>query len=422
MIDQAGIGVNSVKSRLVDWILGGASLFIVFLINLRGRPIYHFFHPRCLFLNLKRCRTTTRVLKSVDDVFGFTQISHQDQELLTILIGELKFFREQRKPTVCIKKQALTAPNRKQQSTTSVALTKDHIIVLYTNADVLTQEKKRELGVHIAQEKPHIIAVTEVNPKARCFQQQDYQIPNYIMFDVNVGAQGRRGVVVFVHTSLEKSVSSIEIVSEFEETLLLSLKLRAGDCLLFGVFYRSPSSSESNNLALNTILSTLCVQESPKYSHLCVVGDFNFPGINWSAVLTCQEGSMEDKFIETMENCFLHQHILSPTRCRVNTTPHILDLVLSNEEEMVSEIKHLVFLGSSDHQVISFKYSCYADWSKSQHKFNYGKGDFVGARLYLDEHPIRVDGDVDSMWESFKQSVIEVCDRHIPLMRIGARK
>ena len=50
---------------------------------------------------------------------------------------------------------------------------------------------------------------------------------------------------------------------------------------------------------------------------------------------------MEDKFIETLENCFLHQHILLPTRCRGNTTAHILDLVLSNEEEMVSEIKHL---------------------------------------------------------------------------------
>ena len=40
---------------------------------------------------------------------------------------------------------------------------------------------------------------------------------------------------------------------------------------------------------------------------------------------------MEDKFIETLENCFLHQHILSPTRCRGNTTPHISDLVLSND-------------------------------------------------------------------------------------------
>ena len=106
------------------------------------------------------------MIKSVDEVLGFTQISHQDQELLTILIGELIKFREQRKPTVCIKKQARTAPNREHQFTTSVALTKDHIIVLYTNADVLTQDKKSELVVHITQEKPHMIAVTEVNPKA----------------------------------------------------------------------------------------------------------------------------------------------------------------------------------------------------------------------------------------------------------------
>ena len=141
---------------------------------------------------------------------------------------------------------------------TSVALTKDHLIVLYTNADVLTQENLE----YTSLKRSHIL-LQEVNPKSRCFQQQDYQIPNYAMFYVNVGAKGRQGVVVFVHTSLEKSVSSIEIVSEFEETLWLSLKLRAGDCQLFGVIYRSPSSSESN-LALNTILSRLCVQESPK--------------------------------------------------------------------------------------------------------------------------------------------------------------
>ena len=35
---------------------------------------------------------------------------------------------------------------------------------------------------------------------------------------------------------------------------------------------------------------------------------------------------------------------------------------------------------------------------------------------------MRVDGDVDSMWESFIKYVIEVHDRHIPLMWIGRRK
>ena len=42
--------------------------------------------------------------------------------------------------------------------------------------------------------------------------------------------------------------------------------------------------------------------------------------------------------------------------------------------------------------------------------------------MYLDEHAIRVDGDVDIMWERFKNYVIEVRDRHIPLMRIGVKK
>ena len=147
------------KVMISKWILGWANLFIVF--DKSKLTSYHYFHPMGLFLNLKRCRITTRVIKSVYDVLGFTHISHQDQELLSILIVELIQFREQRKYMVCIKKKARTDPNRHNQSTTSVALTKDHLIVLYTNADVLTQEKKRELGVHITQEKPHIISVTE---------------------------------------------------------------------------------------------------------------------------------------------------------------------------------------------------------------------------------------------------------------------
>ena len=122
-------------------------------------------------------------------------------------------------------------------------------------------------------------------------------------------------MAVYVYTSLRKYVSSIDIVSEFEETLWLSLKLRAGDFMFFWVIYRIPSSSDSNNSALNSILDTLSELESTKYTHLCVVEDFNFPDINWSAVHTCQEGSTEDKFIETMENCSLYQHISWLTKC-----------------------------------------------------------------------------------------------------------
>ena len=89
---------------------------------------------------------------------------------------------------------------------------------------------------------------------------------------------------------------------------------------------------------------------------------------------------------------------------------------------MVSEIKHLSPLEAAITRLSHSSIVAMLTGQRSQHKFNYDKGDFVGARLYLDEHPIRVDGDVDSMRESFKKSVIEVRDRHIPLMRIGTRK
>ena len=113
---------------------------------------------------------------------------------------------------------------------------------------------------------------------------------------------------------------------------------------------------------------------------------------------------MEDKFIETLDNCFIHQYILSPTRCRGNTTPHILDLVLFNKEEIVSEIKHLAPLEAAITRLSHS--SIVAMMTGQSHNINLimAKGDFVGARLYLDGHPIRVDEDVDSMWDSFKKS------------------
>ena len=85
---------------------------------------------------------------------------------------------------------------------------------------------------------------------------------------------------------------------------------------------------------------------------------------------------------------------------------------------MVSEINHIAPLGSSDNHS-----NIVAILTGQRHNINLimAKRTFLEI-LYLDEHPIRVDGDVDSMWESFKKFVIEVRDRHFLLKRIGARK
>ena len=41
--------------------------------------------------------------------------------------------------------------------------------------------------------------------------------------------------------------------------------------------------------------------------------------------------------------------------------PHILDLIVTNEETMISNHEHVGPLGKSDHCVLNFDFNCYAN-------------------------------------------------------------
>ena len=60
---------------------------------------------------------------------------------------------------------------------------------------------------------------------------------------------------------------------------------------------------------------------------------------------------------------FLYQHVYKPTRYRPNATPHILDLILTNEENMVNDLQYLPGLGSSDRVCLRFNLACYCKLS-----------------------------------------------------------
>ena len=119
---------------------------------------------------------------------------------------------------------------------------------------------------------------------------------------------------------------------KFEEVCLLEIKLRGGDKMIFGCFYRSPTPSEKsaeNNDNLNNLMRYI---SNKKYSHTCILGDFNFRDINWSTVTTSHnEDSKESKFIETIRDGFLYQHVTKPTRRRGEDEPSLLDLILTDE-------------------------------------------------------------------------------------------
>ena len=78
---------------------------------------------------------------------------------------------------------------------------------------------------------------------------------------------------------------------------------------------------------------------------MCVVGDLNFPHINWDNLTGNGEA---DDFLEVVLDNFLEQHVTSPTRRN-----NILDLVLSNKENLMKNSEVGEELASSDHKSVS---------------------------------------------------------------------
>ena len=89
-----------------------------------------------------------------------------------------------------------------------------------------------ELQNYIRREKPLIVAVCEVKPKN--FDRRassDYEIPEYSLHAVNLDPETNagRGIVVYTHNSIDKSVVQIKPDDKFEETCLLEIRLKGGD-------------------------------------------------------------------------------------------------------------------------------------------------------------------------------------------------
>ena len=92
--------------------------------------------------------------------------------------------------------------------------------VMYTNADQLTSSKKTELLKNIEREKPLIVAVCEVKPKmSKDRSLLDYNIPGFFLHPTNIDddLDNGRGIAVYTHESIEKSVVQIKPTVKFEE-------------------------------------------------------------------------------------------------------------------------------------------------------------------------------------------------------------
>ena len=74
---------------------------------------------------------------------------------------------------------------------------------------------------------------------------------------------------------------------------------------------------------------------------------------------------------------FLYQHVKDKTRYRQGQTPNTLDLIITNEPDVIEAVVLEPSLGKSDHVCIVFSYVMEVEYNVSESvKLNYWKGEY----------------------------------------------
>ena len=103
-------------------------------------------------------------------------------------------------------------------------------------------------------------------------------------------------------------------VDKFDEYILLCIT-GINTKLYICVIYRSPQSSSDNDIALINLMNNICKRYN---DNIILISYFNLPKIKWNNLLYDEDNktNYNDLFIANLNDNFLSQHVLEPTRIR----------------------------------------------------------------------------------------------------------
>ena len=199
---------------------------------------------------------------------------------------------------------------------------------------------------------------------------------NFQTTDVPV-QQRHRGVCRYVQNCLHATTVCFPGTS-FTEQLWVKIKLKGSDSLYAGCIYRSPSGDSQRSIDdLCDLLRTVCASNP---SHLLVAGDFNLPHIDWNLHLCrAPDTNPAHQFLSTVQDLFLFQHVTESTRYRDGVSPSLLDLILTNEEGMITSMDFCPRLGKGDHVMIKQTGCLQLSVQAKQPEVEFQQGKFPGA-------------------------------------------
>ena len=225
------------------------------------------------------------------------------------------------------------------------------------------------------------------------------------------------GVLLYVRNSLKP----VEFLPQTKYPEHTWCKIRGAnkDELLIGVCYRSNNTKIYPD-GSHDLLRKLVAEVGNH--HTLMIGDFNYGGIDWiSHTVGAGAGYECQQFLDSLEDNFFTQHVDVSTRGN-----SLLDLILSNEPDLVTDVNCLENLGTSDHNVLICSVHMQGESiTDNKMAYDYNKADFKGLKYELQkaDWELMLQGGVEDCWKAFKVKILSLEKQFVPTKkRSGAKK
>ena len=291
------------------------------------------------------------------------------------------------------------------------------LIIVHTNCQS-AMNKKSEIHDLIDANKPHVLALTEFGA-ASSVKDNELGIDGYTLYrgDHSDGKGGLgKGVGMYVHNSLNHSACPYFDNIVFDCSTWSVIKLKDNKSLLLGAVYRSPNSNRENNQKLLMMLRKVA---SMKPDYLMICGDFNLPMIDWTSHQSRDaENSLSNCLLEIVEDQNWFQHVQKSTRFR-GSQNSCLDLIFTNEENMVNNVLELPPLGKSDHVCQKWKLIVEEPIFRNTTKPrpNYKLANWEAMKTELCDLEFSSNESPDAMNNELVEKIKELEGKHIPLCK-----
>ena len=277
----------------------------------------------------------------------------------------------------------------------------------------------------LRKDKPHVVCITETWLQPETPDSLIVDDCNYSVFrtDRSTGHPGGGVCILTCNDSLK--VIPVHLPSDFSHLELCIIDIFLNDVKLrLFVCYRPPSgNSDPQAVQYVKDVCNCIVRLFPANSPVIICGDFNLPNIDWSAdnCKLCSDSTCSGVMVDFVYNQGLQQYVFLPTR-----NESILDVVFSNDQNCLFDVKTVEPFSTSDHNQVHFQ--VLKTEINSDHTYvirNFKHADWIGIKEFLNRFDFnnlfQDTTSPDLAFGSFYDIINSCLDYFVPLKRIDKR-